>query len=96
MCFQPLTITWSRPFIDTTAGVLHVGTSARAVRHSSLPVRTSNAATNEPFCTSACTITRPLWMTGELANPHCASGTMKKPESSTPKSFFQISSPFTS
>ncbi len=29
MCFQPLTITWSRPFIDTTAGVLHVGTSSR-------------------------------------------------------------------
>ena len=52
MCFQPLTITWSRPFIVTTAGVLQVGTSARGVRHNSRPVRTSNAATNDPFCTS--------------------------------------------
>ena len=43
-----------------TVGVLHVGTSARGVRHSSLPVRTSKAATNEPFWTSAWRITRPL------------------------------------
>ena len=56
-------------------------------------MRTSNAATNEPFCTSACRITRPLWMIGELANPHCASGTMKKPESRRPKSFFHNTSP---
>ena len=34
-------------------------------------------------------MTRPSWMTGELAKPHCAAGTLKKPESSTPRSFFQ-------
>ena len=32
-------------------------------------------------------------MIGELAKPHCASGTMKKPESRRPKSFFQSTSP---
>jgi hypothetical protein len=96
MCFQPLTITCSRPFMVTIAGVLHVGTSARGVRHNSLPLRTSNAATNDPFCTSACKMTRPLWITGELAKPHCASGTMKKPESSVPNSFCHSSLPFMS
>ena len=77
----------------TTAGVLQVGTSARGVRHSSRPVRTSSAATNEPFCTSTWMTSRPLWITGELANPHCASGAMKNPESSVPRSFFQRRSP---
>src|SRR5688572_20917880 len=35
-------------------------------------------------------------MMGELPNSHCAAGTMKKPESSTPRSTFQICLPFMS
>ncbi len=41
------------------AGVLQVGTSVREVFHNSQPVQMSYAATNEFFCTSACTITMP-------------------------------------
>ncbi len=35
-------------------------------------------------------------MIGELANPHCAAGTRKKPESSTPNCCFQSGLPFMS
>ena len=41
-----------RENIDEMVGVLHVGTSRRAVRHSSRPSRTSSAAIDESFCTS--------------------------------------------
>ncbi len=59
MCFHPFTITWVRPPSAWTVGVLKVGTSLRAVRHSSRPLAASKAARKESFWTSAWTTTLP-------------------------------------
>src|SRR5688572_26877615 len=75
-------------------GVLQVGTSLRATRHSSLPSEMAKAARNELVCTSHCTMTLSPSITGELAKPHCAVTSRNQPESSGPRSFFQINAPF--
>ncbi len=58
------------PSCSTTVGVAQEGISSRAVRQTGLPVSTSNAAMNESFWMSHCTITRSFQMIGELATPH--------------------------
>ena len=57
-------------------GVPQVGTSVRAVRQSCLPFLSSKTAKNEFVCTSHSTTTLSPWITGELANPHWALGTI--------------------
>src|SRR5438093_111207 len=90
---QPLTTIWVRPAVATMVGLPQVGTSRRGVRQSSLPDLMSKVARKELVCTSQSTITLPSRIIGELAKPHCAEGTAKKPESIGPKSFFQRSFP---
>src|SRR6185503_19373192 len=80
----------------TTVGVAHDGSSARAVFHRLHPVFRSKACTNEPPCTSHCTITRPSSMIGELALPHSYSGKSYAPALRTPTSCFHRSAPFMS
>ena len=58
------------PLFSKIAGVDHDGISSREVRQTSLPVSTSNAARNEFFWMSHCTITSLFQMIGELPTPH--------------------------
>ena len=64
-----LTMTSSRFSTVTATGVPHPTDARRGVRHSSLPVFASNAATNDPPSKSWYRMIRFLYSSGEPAEP---------------------------